>query len=60
MTADKAKEIIDLNIKEAGKKMPPDVKDALQLSSENLERLLYARIVPDAYYTRLLPSETDT
>ncbi len=58
MTADKAKEIIDLNITEAGKNMPPDVKDALQLSSENFERLIYARIVPDADYTRLLHSET--
>ncbi|GAJ01791.1 unnamed protein product [marine sediment metagenome] len=60
MTAEKAKEIIDLNIKEAGKTMPPDVKTALIIHSEAMERLIYARIVPDQYYTRLLPSETIT
>lgn len=58
MNLEKAKEIIDLNIKEAGKKMPPDVKTALILSSEADDRILKGRQRPDQYYTRLLPSET--
>lgn len=36
MTIPKAIEIIDLNLKEAGDKMPPDVKDALELGKEAL------------------------
>ena len=58
MTAEKAKEIIDHNIKEAGQKMPPDVKDALILSSENFELLRQQRCLCDPASYPLLPSET--
>lgn len=34
MLYDKAIEILDLNIKEAGKKMPPDILDALKLGRQ--------------------------
>lgn len=38
MDPKKSKEIIDLNIKVAGKKMPPDTLEALQQASLALER----------------------
>lgn len=40
MNLPKAKEIIDLNIKEAGKKMPPDVRKALTLGSQALSSII--------------------
>lgn len=39
----KAKEIIDLNIKEAGKRMPADCLDALKLGREAISRILSMR-----------------
>lgn len=58
MTIPKAIEIIDLNLKEAGDKMPPDVKDALELSKEALKRLLLCRTPERLYMGYLLPGET--
>ncbi|MBA7577013.1 hypothetical protein ES708_18859 [subsurface metagenome] len=58
MKLEKAKEIIDHNIKEAGNKMPPDVKMALQLSSEADARILLARKGASFIGGGLLPSET--
>jgi len=54
----KAIEILDLNIKEAGTKMPPDVKTALQMSSGALQVIgtLREQDVFGAGY--LLPGET--
>lgn len=37
MTIDKAIEIIQLNLKEAGPKMPPDVQEALKLAILSME-----------------------
>lgn len=53
----KAIEILDLNIKEAGKTMPPDCKLALNLAMESLVGLRSERFING--YTRIgqLPSE---
>lgn len=59
MKLSKAKEIIDLNLKEAGKKMPPDVRSALQLGSEAIDRCLFARKETSFVGPALLPSETE-
>jgi hypothetical protein len=60
MTLVKAKEIIDLNLKEAGKKMPPDVVIALTLASEDIDRTLYWRGAGHYdFCSVLLPSETE-
>lgn len=55
----KSREIIDLNIKEAGKKMPPDVKKALILAVEAEDRCLLARKETSFVGPELLPSETE-
>lgn len=57
ITLKKAIEILDLNLKEAGGKMPPDVKEALQLSREALKRLLSGRNPERRYVCYLLPGE---
>lgn len=43
MTPLKAIEILELNIREARKKMPPDVLDALKLHVQAMRRLLTMR-----------------
>jgi len=43
MKLEKAKEIVELNIKEAGNKMPPDCLAALKLENEATKRILDAR-----------------
>lgn len=58
MNLQKSKEIIDLNIKEAGKKMPPDVKNALTLGSESIDAILKWREDYDDNLLLNLPSET--
>jgi len=40
MKLEKVKEILELNIKEAGKQMPPDVKTALEISLQAVDREL--------------------
>ncbi|MBA7692207.1 hypothetical protein ES703_100770 [subsurface metagenome] len=59
MKLEKANQIIILNIKEAGKKMPPDVKDALTLGSEAIERELAKRSQLAGLVIAPLPSETE-
>jgi len=39
----KAIEILDLNVKEGGKKMPPDVKDSLNLAISTMKTVLFIR-----------------
>lgn len=58
MNPQKAIEIINLNLKEAGTKMPPDCRNAITLGREALEDHLKARAAgwfPPGY---TLPSET--
>ena len=59
MNLPKAKEIIDHNIKLAGKKMPPDVKDALQIGSEAIDLIVEGRSKPGGMFFHDLPSETE-
>lgn len=59
MKAEKAKEIIDLNIKVAGKTMPPDVKDSLIIASEAIHWLLQWRGTNSSLSNVRLPSETE-
>ncbi|MBA7649168.1 hypothetical protein ES703_56962 [subsurface metagenome] len=40
MDKKKAKEILELNVKEAGKSMPPDVKDALEVAIKSIDTLI--------------------
>jgi len=58
MTIEKAIEIGELNIKEAGKKMPPDTLDALKLLVEAGKRLQVLRKDFALLPTVSLPSET--
>lgn len=59
MKLEKAKEILDLNIKEAGKQMPPDVKKALELGVGSIDFVTAWRT--GAYFPPdyKLPGETD-
>lgn len=43
MTLEKVREILELNLKEAGRKMPPDTATALGISIEGLKRILKYR-----------------
>lgn len=43
MLLSKAREIVQFNIKEGGKAMPPDVKEALIIHVEAVERIEYQR-----------------
>ena len=38
MILEKAIEILELNLKEAGKSMPPDVKEALELAISDMKK----------------------
>jgi len=57
MKLEKAKEIVELNIKEAGNKMPPDCRDALKLENEATKRILDARSGFTLDIAALLPGE---
>lgn len=59
MTWEKDIEILQLNLKEAGSKMPPDVKDALKHSIEALFYVSRIREYPHLLDLLPLPSETD-
>lgn len=59
MNLSKAKEIIDLNIKEAGKKMPPDVKTALTIGSEAIGAIIQWREDNDDDFLWDFASETE-
>jgi len=54
----KAKEILELNLNMAGKKMPPDVKDALKLGVEALKFIKDNRHKCTRSVFDLLPNET--
>lgn len=55
----KAKEILDLNIKEASKQMPPDTLQALKIASEGLNYILHLRAFSIQFRNQMLPSEKD-
>jgi len=57
MKLEKAIEILDLNIREAGKKMPPDVLDALKLGAQALKAIKEYREMPFYGLLKLLPGE---
>ncbi|MBA7701265.1 hypothetical protein ES703_109998 [subsurface metagenome] len=59
MKLHKAKEIIDHNIKEAGKKMPPDVKDALVVASSCISGIIAIRCGAISNVNEPLPGETE-
>jgi len=54
----KAKEIMELNLKEAGYKMPADVRTALLLHIRAVDRLQLQRQSPDKVIWELLEGET--
>lgn len=58
MKLTKAIEILDLNLKEAGSKMPPDCRDAVQLSIEALKHLQHERDLRIGFWTDPIPGET--
>lgn len=58
MTLPKAIEIVELNIKEAGKKMPPDCLDALKVCCEAAKYIDICRHNPNCFNISLLPGET--
>lgn len=58
MKLSKAREIVQLNIKEASKKMPPDCLDALKLLDEAAKRLEQWRGLGIPEDLELLPGET--
>lgn len=57
LTLLKAAEILNFNVKEAGDKMPPDVKEAVIKGGEALMRLDQGRKSGIAWAQKLLPSE---
>jgi len=57
MSLEKAIELLDLNLKVAGKSMPPDVKDALALAIAALHSILAQRQDPTIPPHTLLPNE---
>lgn len=57
ITLNKAIEIIELNIREASRKMPPDVKDSLRLLVHSAKALKDARAGDFTYIDELLPGE---
>jgi len=58
MTLKKASQIIELNIKEAGPTMPPDVLEALKLHSEGLKAIVAWRTDHNDDLLISLPEET--
>ncbi|GAH57130.1 unnamed protein product [marine sediment metagenome] len=58
MILEKSRQILNLNLKENGNKMPPDCRDAIQLGIEAEERLLDQRTALLPSEITLLPTET--
>lgn len=58
MNLNKAQQIIQLNISEAGTKMPPDVRTALIIHSEAITRLEALRVLGYPKAIIPLPSES--
>jgi len=59
MTIQKAIEILELNLREAGASMPPDCKEAVQLSIEADKRHLNRDYTSFNGMMALLPGETE-
>jgi len=59
MNIPKAKEILRLNLKEAGKQMPPDVYEAVEVGVEGLECIESSRSDGDLFAFKKLPHETE-
>ena len=59
MTLEEAFEILDLNVKEAGRKMPPDTLTALKIGIEASLEVQRLRILGDVLVVGKLPSETE-
>lgn len=57
ITIEKAIEILELNSKEAGKKMPPDVLSAVNLGIEAMKRIDRQRNLRLAIHQPPLPGE---
>jgi hypothetical protein len=53
----KAIEVLDLNVKEAHKNMPQDVKDALNLAINCMKTVQYIRSGGDWSFQALFPDE---
>lgn len=58
MLPQKAREILRINLKEAGKEMPPDVYEAVELGQEALEAILNSRMDGDLFAFKKLPHES--
>lgn len=58
MLLSKAKEIIEINFKEAGNKMPPDVKQALELAIGAINIVTLRRQLFAPQEGQLIPGET--
>lgn len=58
MKLSKAKEILELNVNEAGLSMPHDTLAAVKLSIEAITRLVHARKWSTRSIFELLPGET--
>lgn len=56
----KAIEILQINLKEAARTMPPDVRTTLQLSLETLQLLANERTIYGFTRVDILPSEQRT
>jgi len=57
ITISKAVEIIDLNVKEAGSKMPRDTREALLLAINALKTIKYVRGGGEWSFMALFPDE---
>lgn len=58
MNLDKAIELLELNVKLAGRKMPPDTLAALQLGIEALKEIQHLHESQVLHADELLPGET--
>lgn len=59
MLIPKAVEILSINLKQAGKEMPPDVYEAVELGIEALKCIYNSRIDGDLFAFKPLPHETE-
>lgn len=60
MTLKKAIEILELNLREAGKQMPPDCREAIRLNLESSKRVQLQRDLAGVITPALLPGETES
>jgi len=57
LTLPKAAQILDLNIKQAGQKMPPDVREAIIYGKQCIDRVQEGRQNEMQFCRKLLPFE---